>query len=141
MLTIFRYAADMSDQLLSFFFVGTIAEIAILLFMAFRRARGSCLAQLFIAFFAFFTCLMVLLALVGLAEQPLAFTDGSHIAFPAAFVILAGIIVAAWRGAPLPAKGPRKRPLIIDMLGCTALGIVGLVLFVVGIGALTLLAR
>jgi hypothetical protein len=131
----------MSDQLLSFFFVGTIAEFVILLFMMFRRARGSCLAQLFIAFFAFFTGLMVLLAIAGIAEQPLAFTDDSHIAFPAAFLILAAIIVAVWRGAPLPAKAPRKRPLIIDMLGCAALGIIGLVLFVMGIGALTLLAR
>jgi hypothetical protein len=130
-----------SDQLLTFFFVGMIAELAILMFMAFRRARGSCLLQLIIAFFAFFTALMALLAFAGSIEKSIAFTDGSEVMFPGAFAVLGALIVVIWKGSPRPVAAPRKRPLILDMLGCAGLGILGLFAFVMGIGALTLLAR
>lgn len=131
----------MSDQLLTFFFIGLLAELAILLFMVFRRARGSCLAQLVIAFFAFFTLLMALLALVGSIEEPAAFTDQSRIVFPGAFVVLGLAIVAVGRGVPLSPAAPRKRPLFLDVLGCLVLGIVGLLVFVAGIAFLAMLGR
>lgn len=74
-------------------------------------------------------------------ETPIAFMDGSEIIFSGAFVVLAVLIVAFWRGVPTPVAAPRKRPLILDVLGCAGLGILGLFAFVMGIGALTLLAR
>lgn len=131
----------MSDQLLTFFSIGMVAELAILMFMAFRRARGSCLLQLVIAFFAFFTAMMALLLFAGSIEKPIAFMDGSEVIFPGAFMVLGGLIVAIWCGVPMPVAAPRKRPLILDVLGCAGLGILGLFAFVMGIGALTLLAR
>lgn len=131
----------MSESLLTFFFVGILVEIAILLFMAFRRARGSCLAQLVCAFFAFFAVLFVLLALVGLAEKPIAFTDQMYTGLPGAFVILAFLIVVLKRGMPIPLAAPRKRPLFVDMIGCAALGAVGVVVFVLGLGLLIVLLK
>jgi len=129
------------DAVLPFTFAGVIIELAILLFMMFRRARGSCLAQLVLAFFAFYTGLMALLAIAGMAEKPAAFTDQGRIAFPAAFVILAMLIVAVNRGVPQPLVVPRKRPVILDMLGCVGLGILGVVVLIAGIATLILLAR
>jgi hypothetical protein len=132
----------MSDELLNFFAIGTIAEIAILLLMAFRRARGSCLGQLVIAFFAFQIMWVLLLVLGGLAENgPGAISDKGRIGFPVAFLVLGGLIVAIWLGMPKPLAAPRKRPLILDMLGCAGLGILGMFVLVMGIGMLLALNK
>jgi hypothetical protein len=133
----------MSDRLLTLCFVGIFVAIAILLFMAFRRSRGSCLAQLVFAFFALSAVWTFFLMLAGLAEKPLAFTDQSRFAFPAAFVILVFLIVVVKRGVPIPTPitTPRKRPLIVDMIGCAVLGVVGFILFIAGIAMLIVLAR
>jgi uncharacterized membrane protein len=132
----------MLDTLLPFFFVGILAEIAILSFLMFRRAQGSCLVQLVLAVFAFFTILMVLLVMVGMAEKPLVFTDQGRTAFPAAFVML-GLFIVAALGSTRPAERARerKRPLLLDMLGCLVMGIVGIISLVAGIAILIVLAR
>jgi hypothetical protein len=133
----------MSDTVLTISFVGIFVAIAILLFMAFRRSRGSCLGQLVLAFFALSAVWTLFLVLAGLAEKPLAFTDQSRLAFPAAFVILAFLIVVVKRGVPIPTPitATRKRPLIVDMIGCAVLGVVGLIVFIAGIAMLIVLAR
>lgn len=130
----------MSDQMLSFFFAGVFAEVVILLFMGFRRARWW-LVKLIIAFFAFYTGIFALFVIGAAFNDPGAFTDGSEIFFPGAFFVLGGLIVAIWRGMPLSAAAPRKRPLMLDVLGCVGLGVLGVVLFIFGIAAMTLLAR
>ncbi len=146
----------MSDDILTFCFIGVLAEFAVLMFILFRRVRGSCLAQAVFGFFGFFSTLMVVLAVVGTIERPLAFTDGAYSALPAAFVVLALVIVRAlfggpWAYANTPAgdrarvrdriKPPRKRPLIVDVLGCAVVGALSLVLLGVGIVIAIGLAR
>ncbi len=138
----------MSDDILRFCFIGVLAEFALLMFILFRRVRGSCLAQLLFGFFGFFSALMFVLAVVGTVERPIAFTDGSYTALPAVFIILGLIIVRAifgrpWAYANTPAgdrarvrdqiSPPRKRPLIVDVLGCAVVGAVALILLGVGI--------
>ncbi len=126
--------------MLSFFFAGVFAELVILLFMVFRRARGW-LPKLIIAFFALYTGVFALFVIGAAFNDPGAFTDGSEILFPGAFILLGGLIVLVWRGIPLRAAAPRKRPVVLDVLGCVGLGVLGVVLFIFGIAAMTLLAR
>lgn len=126
--------------MVSFFFAGIFAELVILLFIVFRRARGW-LPKLIIAFFAFYTGVFALFVIGAALNDPGAFVDGSEIMFPGGFILLGGLIVLVWRGIPLRPAEPRKRPLVLDVLGCLGLGVLGVVLFIFGIAAMTLFAK
>ena len=120
---------------------GVLLEFAILMFMWFRRIHHMRIFLMIPAVFGLFALLMALLSFVVLlAEGPMAIAPEAATLLNAAFVVLGFTIFAIPRvptGMATAAGGQsahllgagdseRKRPMILDLLGCVGVAMLAL---------------
>ncbi|HEX4848097.1 MAG TPA: hypothetical protein VFV30_08130 [Novosphingobium sp.] len=129
-----------------------LVELALILFLAFRKAGGSCLLRLLLSAMAFMALLMALLSLAVLLGEgrTIDFADNDGPFFIGLAIALG--IIAIWLASmrdESPSKPPQgqtenagdaadpppKRSLFFDMIGCALLGAIALVALTVLIAA------
>jgi hypothetical protein len=125
-------------NLVSWLLPGILLEVAILMFLWFRRIRRTRLLLIIPALFGFFSLLMFVLVVAAYAANgPLDIDPESRAVFVLTFVVLLILIIILPRTKPSYARNmfgdaarerdrrdpPRKRSLAVDLLGCVGLGI------------------
>ncbi|WP_097062339.1 hypothetical protein [Sphingomonas guangdongensis] len=120
-----------------------LLEIAILMFLWFRRSRRTHLFMIVPALFGFFSLLMFLLVIASYAANgPLDIDPQSQAVLITTFVVLLVLIIILPRNKSDYARNqfgdaarqrdlrnpPRKRSRIVDLLGCLSLGILAILM-------------
>lgn len=140
------------DTLLSWLVIVIMVELALILFLVFRKAGDSCLLRLLLSAMAFMALLMALLSLAVLLGEgrTLDFADDDAMFYIGLAVVLA--VLAVWlarlrewpSGKVRLGDAPRaddtaklnpKRSMLFDMIGCSLLGAIALVALTVLIAA------